>query len=311
MTPTTRWPVLVGFERRSQALNHHPGQRVPTLPRQIQHQRTGGMPHRTEPAGGVEGARPEWFAAFLADRGTRKPSAHTLKAYRQDFDAIATLIAGGEDLSAMALGAITIETLRTAFARYAQTHEAASIQRCWSTWNVLCTYLFFTAELIAANPMPMVGRPKHAKTLPKALPADAVAALLGALSADPPPRRRTDCMQRDRALILTALLAGLRADELVRANVGDLRRTDDGAVIHVRGKGGKDRRVPIEPTLVDVLERYLDTTVRPAVIDTAEWCVSLARRLRPHRRSRRCSPQPAARTREPPWSAEDLVGEIQ
>ena len=64
-------------------------------------------------------------------------SAHTLKAYRQDFDAIATLIAGGEDRSAMALDAITIEAIRTAFARYAQTHEAASIQRCWSTWNVL------------------------------------------------------------------------------------------------------------------------------------------------------------------------------
>ena len=27
-------------------------------------------------------SRPEWFAAFLADRGTRKPSAHTIKAYR-------------------------------------------------------------------------------------------------------------------------------------------------------------------------------------------------------------------------------------
>jgi hypothetical protein len=26
-------------------------------------------------------SRPEWFAAFLADRGTRKPSAHTIKAY--------------------------------------------------------------------------------------------------------------------------------------------------------------------------------------------------------------------------------------
>ena len=123
---------------------------------------------------------------------------------------------------------------------------------------MLCTYLY-TAELIAANPMPMVGRPKLAKTLPKALPADAVAALLGALGADPQPRRRTDWMQRDRALILTALLAGLRADELVRANVGDLRRTDDGAVIHVRGKGGKDRRIPIEPALVDILEHYLDS----------------------------------------------------
>jgi integrase len=66
-------------------------------------------------------------------------------------------------------------------------------------------------------------------------------------------------MQRDRALILTALLAGLRADELARANVGDLRRSDDGAVIHVRGKGGKDRRIPIEPALVDILERYLDS----------------------------------------------------
>ena len=126
------------------------------------------------------------------------------------------------------------------------------------SWNVLCTYLY-TAELIAANPMPMVGRPKLAKTLPKALPADAVAALLTDLGADPQPQRRTDWMQRDRALILTALLAGLRADELVRANVGDLRRTDDGAVIHVCGKGGKDRRIPIEPAMLDVLERYLDS----------------------------------------------------
>ena len=126
------------------------------------------MPHRAEQPDSVDRARPEWFAAFLADRGTRKPSAHTLKAYRQDFDAIATLIAGGDDLSSMALDAITIDTVRTAFARYAQSHQAASIQRCWSTWNVLCTFLF-TAELMASNPMPMVGRPKLAKTLPKAL----------------------------------------------------------------------------------------------------------------------------------------------
>src|SRR4029078_5519712 len=75
----------------------------------------------------------------------------------------------------------------------------------------------------------------------------------------PRARRSTDWMQRDRALILTALLAGLGADELVRANVGDLRRTDEGAVIPVRGKGGKDRRIPIEPALVEVLERYLDS----------------------------------------------------
>jgi hypothetical protein len=33
-------------------------------------------------------ARPDWFAAFLADRGRRKPSAHTIKVYRHDFDAL-------------------------------------------------------------------------------------------------------------------------------------------------------------------------------------------------------------------------------
>ena len=243
---------------------------------------------RTAQEGGVDGARPEWFGAFLADRGTRKPSAHTLKAYRQDFDAIAALIVGGADLSAMALCAI-IDTLRTAFARYAQTHAATSIQRCWSTWNVLCSYLY----TIAANPMPMVGRPKLAKTLPKALPADAVAALLGALNADPGPRRRNDWIERDRALILTGLLAGLRAEELVRANVGDLRRTDDGAVIHVRGKGGKDRRVPIEPALVRVLERYLDSRAtrfppqpNGAPPPAGDWP--------PGRRRRHCSSVPMA-----------------
>jgi site-specific recombinase XerD len=208
--------------------------------------------------GNAESSRPEWYAAFLADRGTRKPSAHTIKAYRQDFYAIATLVA--DDAAAVArmpLADITTDSMRTAFAQYAETHEAASIQRCWSTWNVLCTFLY-TSELIAANPMPLVGRPKSAKTLPKALPTDSVAALLATLNEDPQ-RRRTDWIERDRALILTALLAGLRADELLRANVGDLRRTDDDAVIHVRGKAGKDRRIPIEPPLVEVLEHYLDS----------------------------------------------------
>lgn len=223
----------------------------------IIHEILAGMGDASERNDDAQGLRPEWFAAFLADRGTRKPSVHTMKAYRQDFDVIATLITGHSgEVARMTLGDITTESMRTAFAQYAQTHEAASIQRCWSSWNVLCTFLY-TAELIGANPMPLVGRPKLAKTLPKALPTDSVVALLAALAADPQPRRRSDWVERDRALIVTALLAGLRADELLRANVGDLRRTDDGAVVHVRGKGGKDRRVPVESELIDILERYL------------------------------------------------------
>ena len=117
----------------------------------------------------------------------------------------------------MSLGDITTNTIRTAFAQYAQSHEAATIQRCWSTWNVLCTFLY-TSELIPANPMPLVGRPKLAKTLPKALPTDSVTALLATLHSDSVPRCRSDWIERDRPLMLTGLLAGLRADELLRAN---------------------------------------------------------------------------------------------
>ena len=40
-------------------------------------------------------ATPNWFADFLMDRATRKPSAHTLKAYRQDFTAVADLLTSG------------------------------------------------------------------------------------------------------------------------------------------------------------------------------------------------------------------------
>ena len=59
-----------------------------------------------------------------------------MKAYRQGFDAIAALIIDGDagNFSGMSLGDITTEAMRAAFARYAETHEAPSIQRCWSTW---------------------------------------------------------------------------------------------------------------------------------------------------------------------------------
>ena len=204
----------------------------------------------------AERVRPEWFAGFLADRGTRKLSAHTLAAYCRDFDGIAEIIVGGTDLAALRLDDINRDALRTAFAMFASTHAAASVRRCWSTWNTLCKHLY-SEELIAANPMSMVGRPKTDETLSKALPPNAIDALLESLDSDRVSTRRDDWVERDRAILLTALLAGLRLEELVGINFGDIRAVGDGAVVHVRGKGKKDRRVPIEAPLIDTLEVYL------------------------------------------------------
>jgi len=124
-----------------------------------------------------------------------------MKAYCQDFLAIASRVTGG-DPARMAVVDITKDSMRSAFATYAHDHEAASIRRCWSTWNVLCTFLY-TAELLAASPMQLVGRPKLARPLPKALPRSAVEALLETVAKDQGSKHRTDWAERDLAIILT------------------------------------------------------------------------------------------------------------
>jgi hypothetical protein len=95
-------------------------------------------------------------------------------------------------------------------------------------------------------------------------PCSAVEALLETVAQDRESKHQTDWAERDLAFVLTSLLAGLPAEELGQANVGDIRSTADGAaVIHVKGKGGKERSVPIETELLSVIEAYLDSrTIR-------------------------------------------------
>jgi len=90
--------------------------------------------------------------------------------------------------------------------------------------------------------MPFVGRPKAAKTLPRSLPQPAVAALLDVVDRDHESTRRTDWPQRDLALILTGLLAGLRADELLRAtsSTSGVTMTVQSSMSAARGQGSAD-----------------------------------------------------------------------
>jgi hypothetical protein len=54
------------------------------------------VPRDAETAAAEVDPFPEWFIQFLHDRRTRKPSAHTMKAYRQDFTSIAKLVTNGD-----------------------------------------------------------------------------------------------------------------------------------------------------------------------------------------------------------------------
>ena len=64
---------------------------------------------------------------------------------------------------------------------------------------------------------------------------------------------------RDRAMVLVMLFMGLRISEVVQLNVDDITRTTEG--ITFRGKGGKERYVPVHPAVRDAIAEY--KLVRP------------------------------------------------
>lgn len=70
-------------------------------------------------------------------------------------------------------------------------------------------------------------------------------------------------------------------------NIADIRRTAYGAIPHVRGKGNKGRRIPIEPPLINILEAYL--TTRRARFPTSTRRRSPRKGLPGGRRTHHCS----------------------
>lgn len=76
---------------------------------------------------------------------------------------------------------------------------------------------------------------------------------------------------RDRAIIYIMLFMGLRVSEVVRLNGDDLRESDTGVII--RGKGNKERYVPIHPQVRPVVAAW--RRVRPSGIIPDEHGIPL------------------------------------
>lgn len=97
--------------------------------------------------------------------------------------------------------------------------------------------------------------PKAPQRLPKALTIDQVERLLAAPSADEP------LGIRDRALLELLYATGARVSEAVGLDVDDLAHGD---VLRLRGKGSKERIVPIGSFARTAVDAYL-TRVRPGL----------------------------------------------
>jgi len=195
---------------------------------------------------------------FFAARRSLKDSPHTTAAYRRDLAAITSALAAaaGVDLFGVTADQLSARAVRDAFGDFSCGHAKTSISRCWSAWNQFFTFL--VAEgVLPGNPMAAVPRPRRVRSAPKPLQGEDTPETLLRSAAFPRPRARAPWPERDLAVLATLLLSGLRSAELLTLTVGSVTGAAGERRIHVIGKGGKARSVPIEDPLDDVISRYL------------------------------------------------------
>ena len=196
------------------------------------------------------------IALFLdmlaAERGA---AAHTLSAYRRDLeDYSATL-----QRTRTSVAAASTADVRGYLARLdAQGLKAATAARRLSAIRHLHRFLY-AEGLRRDDPAAVLTGPKRGRPLPKVLSIAEVDRLLQAAQrgADDP---AAPAPQRLRATRLACLLevvyaTGLRVSELVALPVSAARR--DARMLYVRGKGNKERLVPLNDAAKEAMAAYL------------------------------------------------------
>ena len=178
-------------------------------------------------------------------------SAHTIDAYSSDLRQFLEYLSP-PDLAPPEPAAIDLLTVREWLAfLYGQELDAVSIRRKLAAVRSL--FRFMGREgVVPVNVARLVRTPKAPKKLPEVMTAEQVNTLIDGVAADKFDR---PFPLRDRALFELLYGCGLRISELVGLNLEDIDRS--GHWLRVRGKGRKERQVPIPKQAAAALERYL------------------------------------------------------
>lgn len=145
--------------------------------------------------------------------------------------------------------------------------RARSLARLISALKSFYRFLLLDG-LVDKDPAANLSSPKAWLSLPKFLTVDEAARLV--LQPD----ERDLHGLRDRAMLEVLYATGLRVSELIRLRPGDLN-LDDGYVI-CRGKGGKERVVPLGQAAAALTRRYIDD-VRPRLLKKPDETLFLTR----------------------------------
>jgi integrase/recombinase XerC len=202
-------------------------------------------------------------------RVERACSPRTVEAYLRDLEEFRRQYAGAHGERDPVPERVQAADVRSFVASLYQVNDASSIARKLSSMRALYRFLVARGR-VKSNPARQVASPRRKKALPRALDVDAAAALVEAPTA-PVASGGAGAPQpaalRDRALLEVLYASGLRVAECCALDIDDIDRDryGDGCLVQVRrGKGGKERLVPLGAAAVAAVDVYL-ADGRPAM----------------------------------------------
>lgn len=182
------------------------------------------------------------FLSFLS--AEKNASLHTIKNYRSDLREFLEFLEKKklEDTSHLDIRSF-LAVLKS------KTYSRSSISR-----KLACIRSFFKyltrEEVLETNPAAGVSTPKRERRLPLFLDPEEVASLIEA------PSKNSWDEKRDRAILETLYSSGLRVSELVGLNHEDMDFFS--GLVRVRGKGKKERIVPVGQKALTAIQGYLE-----------------------------------------------------
>ena len=199
----------------------------------------------------------------------RSAAQNTLEAYRRDLDDFAQFLARSHREIEQAAAADV-----TGYLRHVAESGLAPSSRARRLSAIRQFFRFLTAEgVLKESPAYGLSGPKKPLALPKTLSVAEVDRLIETARERIEPARGRD---RVRALRLYALMemlyaTGMRVSELVTLPRAVL--TGDGRVLMIKGKGGRERLVPLNKPSREALTRYLEAERESggAPLGKAKW----------------------------------------
>src|SRR5579884_1669466 len=194
------------------------------------------------------------ISKYLAELARRGPSAHTLRNYGSDLEQFAKYFEPPGE-TAPGIEELDLALLREWLAGlYDHGLNVASIRRKLAAVRALFQFLL-QEGVLERNIAKRLRTPKAKQRLPDVMPAEKANHLIDAVERGEPVEKPS--RERDLAFLELLYGCGIRVSELVGINMEDLDL--HSGWLRVRGKGNKQREVPVPQRAAAAVERYLET----------------------------------------------------